>query len=231
MIHSTPSFATFESMAFTLSSGNSTVAVLLMYRAGLQRITNEFFNEITQYLEAMSTYTYKCQLVVGGDLNINVADSNCSNASRLICILTCFDCVQRVTGETQVLGGTLDRVITRSSDVISDQSVGSPGAISDHSLVKWTCYLPNAILFQSERLFAGVRWLAEIVSSSPSSTQLCADIPQMSTAESLFDTYETVLRKISDELAPVKITMIRQKPIAVWFDDESRLLHQKSRLL
>ena len=62
-------------------------------------------------------------------------------------------------------------------------------------------------------------------------SELCAEIPQMSTAESLFDTYETVLPKISDELAPVKMTMIRQKPIAVWFHDESRLLHQKSRLL
>jgi len=45
MIRSTPSFATFESIAFTLSSGNSTVAVLLMYRPGSQMVTNGFFNE------------------------------------------------------------------------------------------------------------------------------------------------------------------------------------------
>jgi exonuclease III len=123
-------------MSFTLSGDTSTVAVLLVYRPGSQKVTNEFFNELTQYLEAMSIY--KCQLVIAGDLNINVADSNCNNASRLIDLFTGFDCVQRVTGETQVRGGTLDHVVTRSSDAISDLYVGPSGAISDHSLITWT---------------------------------------------------------------------------------------------
>ena len=78
--------------------------------------------------------TYKCQLIIAGDLNINIADINCSDASRLIDILTSFDCLQRVIGATQIRGGTLDYVITRSSDVISDLYVKPPGAISDHIL-------------------------------------------------------------------------------------------------
>ena len=82
--------------------------------------------------------THNCQLVIADDLNINVADSNCSNASRLIDLFTSFDCVQRVACEAQVRGGTVYHVVTRSSDAISNLYVGPPGAISDHSLITWT---------------------------------------------------------------------------------------------
>ena len=46
--------------------------------------------------------------------------------------------MQRVVGETQFRGGTLDHVVTRSSDAIFGLYVGPPGAISDHSLITWT---------------------------------------------------------------------------------------------
>jgi len=176
--------------------------------------------------------TYKCQLIVAGDLNINFADSNCSNASRLTDIPTSFECVQRVTGETQIRGGTLDHVITRSSDVISDLYVGPPGLISDHSFITLT--LPFSQRHPIAERKALRRWKMvnrNRLKQSILNSELYAMIPQTSTAESLFDTYETVLREISDELAPVKMTTIRRQPIAVWFDDESRLLRRKSRLL
>ena len=38
------------------------------------------------------------------------------------------------------------------------------------------------------------------------------------------------MRDVADKLAPVKVTTVRRQPIAVWFDDESRLLRRKSRL-
>ena len=71
--------------------------------------------------------------------------------------------------------------------------------------------------------------MTEIVSGSQSSIQ--KSVPRSFKLQqlSLFDTYENVLRDI-DKLVPVKMTAIRRQPIAVWFDDESRLLRRKSRL-
>ena len=187
MIHSTISFATFESMAFTLSSETSTVAVLLMCRPGSQKVTIEFFNEVTPYLEAMSTYT--CQLVIAGDLNINVADSNCRNASRLIDLFTSVDCVQKVAGETQVRGGILDHVVTRSSDAISDFYVGPPRAISDHSLITWTLpFFQRHPIAERKALRSWKRVDRNRLRHSILNSELCAEIPQTSTAEYLFDT-------------------------------------------
>ena len=122
-IRSTVSPTTFESMTFTLSSGHSTVAILLLYRPGSEKVTNNFFQELSTHLGAM--VPYKCQLVVAGDLNINVGDPHGENSSRLLDLLTSFECTQWVTGMTQVRGGTLDHVITRSYDSISDLCVRS----------------------------------------------------------------------------------------------------------
>jgi len=141
-------------------------------------------------------------------------------------ILTSFDCVQRATG------GTLDHVITRSSDVISDMYVGPPGLISNHSFITWTLPFPQRHPIAKRKALC--RWKMvdrNRLKQSILNSDLYAMIPQTSTAESLFDTYETDLREISDELAPVKMTTIRRQPIALWFDDESRLLRRKSRLL
>ena len=126
-IRSTVSPTTFESMAFTLSSGHSTVAILLLYRPGSEKVTNNIFRELSTHLEAM--VPYKCQL----DLNINVGDPHGENTSRLLDLLTSFECIQWVTGMTQVSGGTLDHVITRSYDSISDLCVDPPGIIHENN--------------------------------------------------------------------------------------------------
>jgi hypothetical protein len=62
---------TFESLAFTLGSHDSTVAVLAIYsyRPGSDNVTNEFFTELEACLEIFALY--KCQIVIAGDLNVD----------------------------------------------------------------------------------------------------------------------------------------------------------------
>ena len=48
------------------------MAILLLYRPGSKKVTNNFFQDLSTHIEAM--VPYKCQLVVAGDLNINVGD-------------------------------------------------------------------------------------------------------------------------------------------------------------
>src|SRR6218665_574021 len=60
---------------------------------------------------------------------------------------------------------------------------------------------------------------------------LCGDIPDGIGPDSLFQTYDAVLRKLADKFAPSRKVTIRREPIAVWYDDEPRLLRRKSRTL
>lgn len=229
-IRPTAPSSSFESMAFTLSIGPSSIAILLLYRPGSETVTNEFFKELTSYMEAMALY--KCQLVIAGDLNINVADNSSSAASRLRDLLTSFDCTQRVTGETQVRGGTLDHVIIRSSEAISDLFVGPPGAISDHGFITWNLPFTHRTPMVERRAIRGWKRVdRNLFRQSIKDSELCANIPDTATAESLFEIYETVLRSLADKFAPVRMTVVRKEPIAVWFDDESRLLRRQSRRL
>ena len=212
-------------------------ASLMNLLGQLQCKSNVCLTDIQTVVESMQGFLediagFCVSLIVAGDLNINVTDNNCINASHLVDILTSFDCVRRVTGETQIRGGAIDHFITRSSDVISDLYVGPPGAVPDHSLITWT--LPFTQRHPLAERKALRRWKMvdrNRLKQSILNSELCAEIPQTSTAESLFDTYETILRDISDELAPANMTTIRRQPIAAWFDDESRLLRRKSRLL
>ena len=62
-------------------------------------------------------------------------------------------------------------------------------------------------------------------------SELCAEIPESATTESMFEIYENVLREVANKFAPARTTEVRRQPIAVWFDDESRLLRRQSRML
>ena len=64
-----------------------------------------------------------------------------------------------------------------------------------------------------------------------SDSEFCAEIPESATTESMFEIYENVLREVANKFAPARTTEVRRQPIAVWFDDESRLLRRQSRML
>ena len=50
--------------------------------------------------------------------------------------------------------------------------------------------------------------------------------------DSLFNTYDKVLRELADKFAPARVTKpIRCQRIAVWFEDECRKLRRRSRML
>ena len=220
---------TFESMAFTISASgsSSSVAVLLIYRPGSSKVTKTFFDELTIYLEAMALY--KCQLVVAGDLNIHVEDEEDGNAKQLLDLLQSFDCTQRVVGQTQVHGGTLDHVFTRSDEVIADMNVRPPGVISDHSLITWTLpFTHQPPIAKRKSVQSWKRVDRDQLRQSIIESDLCTANTSDISAEMMFRTYDRVLREISNKLAPPRETIVRVQPIAVWYDDESRLLRRRS---
>jgi len=126
---------TFESAAFTVGSHNATVGVLLLYRPGSSAVTETFYSELTEYLEVFALY--KCQIVIAGDFNIHVEKDGDPDATRLQDILASFDCTQHVPlTPTHRGGGTLDLVITKSEQTLTEMKVDPPDVISDHSLIR-----------------------------------------------------------------------------------------------
>ena len=222
--------ATFESMAFTLTgSPSSSTAVLLIYRPGSAMLTNSFFVELTAYLEAMSMF--KCPLIIAGDFNIHIEDEDGGNARKLMDLLHSFDCSQRVVGQTHRHGGTLDHVWTRSDETVINLTVDPPDMISDHSLITWQIPFPRqrlTVVNKSVRSWKKVD--RRIFRQSIIDSELCNLNPE-NDADTMFATYDRVLRELSEKFAPSHKTTIRRHPIAVWYDDESRMLRRKSRAL
>ena len=222
---------TFESMPFTIGSSSSTLAVLLIYRPGSSPVTNQFFTEITSYLEHFALY--KCRIIIAGDLNIHVDDQNNSNATRFLDLLASFDCDQHVHDPTHTGGRTLDHVITRRDEPISDLLIDPPGIISDHSFITWKQSFRFQPPVSTQRITR--RW-SEIdhdgFRQSLISSVLNSPISDSATTNDLFDSYESVLRDLADRFAPPIVTKsVRRQKIAVWCDDESRMMRRQSRLL
>jgi len=74
-------------------------------------------------------------MVVCGDFNIHVDQTQDVHAGRLSRLLQSFDCRQHVTDPTHTGGHTLDLVITRTDTFIRNLCVGD--AVSDHAMISF----------------------------------------------------------------------------------------------
>jgi len=66
---------------------------------------------------------YSCPVIVGGDFNVHVQNTDDTDARRLIDLLSSFDIVQHVRGPTHRCGNTFDLVITPAQCELSSVTV------------------------------------------------------------------------------------------------------------
>jgi len=215
---------TFESMAFTVGSHDSTIAVLLLYRPGSSAVTEAFFTELSSYLDVFALY--KCPIVVAGDYNIRAERVGDADATRLQDLLSSFDCIQQVPlTPTHRSGGTLDLVVTKSDQVPEKMTVYPPSIISDHSVISWRCPLPIQPRIVMNREVRGWTKLDhDSFRSALLESELCSSEQRPVTADEYFDLYHRVLTKLSDQYAPVKRVTLRRQRLALWMDEECRRL-------
>ena len=206
---------TFESAAFTIGSHNATVGVLLLYRPGSSAVTETFYSELTEYLEVFALY--KCQIVIAGDFNIHVEKNGDPDATRLQDILASVDCTQHVPlTPTHRGGGTLDLVITKSEQTLTEMKVDPPDVIFDHSLISWCCPLdlqPSTVLSREVRGWTKLDcdgFRAALLDS-----ELCSAAHGVSTVEDYFALYHNVLTQLADRFAPIKRVTLRRQRLAV----------------
>ena len=98
------------------------------------------FEEFDSFLTELNSR--KEPILVCGDFIIHIQKSNDRNVRTFIDILTQYDLAQHVTDLTHVSGNTIDLIMSRNSDKISN-SAETSSLVSDHFLVKASLDVSN----------------------------------------------------------------------------------------
>ena len=144
--HQIETLKSFEYLKVILS--NVTVAqTIIVYRPPQSKnncVSNSlFFEEFPVLLEHLATASGK--LIMLGDFNFHVDDTDNASALKFLDIVNCFYLAQHITVPTHKDGHSLDLIITRNDeDLIFDIDVHDP-LISDHfaCFCSWNVCKPN----------------------------------------------------------------------------------------
>lgn len=124
-----PCVSSFECIAFKVN-GVSPVLTVLIYRPPKPNPLF-FFTELTELLTSLSAVCPA--MIVTGDINIHVDNSNSNLTVDFMDALDCFNMTQHVKFPTHNKGHTLDLVCSVGVDI--DQLDSSDLCISDHKLL------------------------------------------------------------------------------------------------
>lgn len=219
-----PMVQTFEYVGCRLSEPReSDVVIMSIYRPGSKKVSPLFFSDFTTLLESL--VTYRCPVVLLGDINIHIERDDDPHAIEFSSILQSFDFLQHVTESTHKDGGLLDVVITRGFEVVTDVMFTETG-MSDHVLI--TCQLPNKMVSDCFVPTEGRKWnqfCIEDFRTDLSMSVLCDyDIETINSfsIDELFAMYNNTLVALLDIHAPRYIRKRKRRLMSPWFDEECR---------
>ena len=215
---------TFEVICARLSSGISTLIVVLIYRTGA--VSSLFYDELSQILDELVLLS--CPLLVTGDLNVHIERTADAHTRSLFGLLDSYGLSCRVNSPTHCLGGTLD-VVFAPSDVMISPIVLTDTGLSDHLLLTWSVPFilspPNYFTSLSrpwKRL--DINAFLDALRLSP----LCLSSWDGLSVDQLVNLFDSNICSLLDRLLPLRSVTLRRRPSDCWFDDECR--HAKRRL-
>ena len=193
-------------------------------------MTDKFFDEFTTLLESVAIF--QSEVIISGDFNIHVDDTNDRHGRRLLDILDSFDMVQNISVPTHKGGHTLDLVITRRNSPPMGFRVDPP-VYSDHGLT--LCAFPPvniAVRRRSKDVRFWKHLNRDAFRQSLLNSQLCDSADALSTLSpaALFDLYDGTLRRIVDEHLPVENISVKDRPLTPWYDNDCRNAKRKVRM-
>ena len=226
-----PTYRTMETMMLSINTQAHNYHVVIVYRpppSAKNKLTVPMFKEdLSSLLKSCAVVSNK--LIILGDFNVHVNDSNDNLAAFFLDSLSSFGLTQHVTAATSKLGHTIDLVITRKNDKLLSLDVFEP-LISDHKLVNFT--IPTAVTKICEKKKITFRKFDKI-----DCNKLCTHLEnsELYTTDSndvnfLADLYDCTISKIIDDLAPLQTKVVVDRVTAPWFTNEianSRRLRRK----
>ena len=125
---SSHSFKSFEHLDQMLTCGSSLLHIIVVYRPPSSSFT-DFIQEFSSLME--SACVSKGRLLIVGDFNIHVDNSSDAKANQFKEVLDSFNMTQHVNEKTHKGKHTLDLIITREDDSVSDITTDE-NDLSDH---------------------------------------------------------------------------------------------------
>ena len=103
--------------------------------------TSLFLEEFSKLLESITADQRHKRLLIVGDFNIHVDNSNDTTARQFVDLLDSFNLVQHVSEKTHANGHTLDLVVSNAMDhFVNDVKITDP-VISDNLAFHSTLHL------------------------------------------------------------------------------------------
>ena len=210
-------FNTFETLNFTLTRGKVTVYVMGVYHppySETNRITNSMFR--TEFCPVVSSLAASHKyLMIIGDINIHFDEPSDSDTKQMCKLLDSIEFTQHVTGPTQMMGHTLDWVISRTGlDLVKSVSLVN-NMISDHSLVLVTtcmsrpCNPTKVVCTRNIKGMDKDAFRSDLLSST-----LVIAPPE--DVDQLVHLYSSTLSSLLDKYAPEVQKCIVERPDTAW---------------
>ena len=181
------------------------------------------FAPIPLFLEELSDLLDKYALskesfTIAGDLNLHM-ESNCPYAKQLSELLDVYNLKQHIHEPTHIKGNILDLVITENRDNYFQDATISRHDVSDHFLVSFRLATKLASCSSKEIRYRSIKKVDMDQFNKMVATKLDA-LPVTKDLKAKVRSYNTALRQLVDEVAPVKSKVIKLVPNAPWFDEE-----------
>ena len=214
-------FPTFELLEATIyGPGIDLTRIAVLYRPPNQLNQTQFLDEFESFLSSFSSKSG--HLMITGDFNVHVEKTDCTLASGFLQTLEDHGWIQHVQEPTHLLGGTLDLVLTKDVPIVSSVNVIPTPEVPDHFLVDFHFHCGSANRKQISKKVTG-RALKnvsiECLKNHILQSKLCKQ-PLPKTVEKCVELYNTTLKQILDELAPIEDKDIKLSNKPQWFNQE-----------
>ena len=216
-------FSSFEHTMVSVKLTNNTKLILIsLYR--LQFISaGVFLKEFTEFLEILSIMPE--DFVLSGDINFHLETNDC-NVLSLHNLWNSFNLIQHVHFPTHKLGHTLDIVLTRDTLKITNL-VSNNAQLSDHYMIIFD--IDAEVLKYEEKSisYRNIKTVDEKLFSNELKQKLLND--KSSTFGERVHRYNSVLKDMVQDYAPMQTKTIKVVPKAPWFDTEYKELRKLRR--
>ena len=216
-------FSSFEHMDLNILADKCLIHLILIYRPPPSNKNGNsvkmFMNEFSTFLE--SAIIAPGRLIILGDFNFHVENAERKDAQDFLSLIHSMGLVQHVRASTHDKGHTLDLVITRADDSVSDISLDTI-LPSDHSLIQFTTDIPRPL---NRKVTKTTRNLSAVDSEVINEFLLTNPFPSTDGMDThqVAESYNSHLRSAIETLAPAKTKVCVDKPRAPWFSDNLRL--------
>ena len=208
-------------MELIVSSGTFKVRVVVLYRPPYSLAhpvtTSTFFTDFAEYLETVILSSEP--LVITGDFNVHVDDSNDLDAAKLLDLLDSLGLCQHVTQSTHELGHTIDLIITRRSDSVIHGSPTTDHLFSDHLTVLTTLRATKPAITSKERVYRKIKSIdLDTFRNDLAVSELCQETHKE--LNELVECYNKTLTHVLAKHAPLQRKIIHQRQRVPWYSDQ-----------